>query len=106
MQCINCEFSKFINDENGKPHLHCLKKNIAVFGFNKCLTTSKYEEEEKIVKFYLDNYETMKITDIAYKIGWTPNKLHYFIEAKLLPRKIFSRKGIKYNKDTKEQPND
>ncbi len=106
MQCINCEFSKFINDENGKPDLFCLKKNIAIFGFNKCVSTSKFVEEEKIVKFYLANYETMKIIDIAHKIGWTPNKLHYFIEAKMLPRKIFSRKGIKYKKDTKELNND
>lgn len=93
MKCVNCEYSRFLPDEKGVVDLMCLKKNIVVFGENKCASSSKYKEEEKIVKFYLENYKTMKIVDIADKLKWTPNKLHYFIEAKLLPRKVFEKRG-------------
>lgn len=87
MFCLDCKHSKVINNENGEAELRCLKFDKEVFSYDKCLASSKFLKEERAKRIYLQYYKTEKLEDIAHKIGWTKNKLLYFIEAKILPKK-------------------
>lgn len=97
MICVDCKHSKFIDIEEGVSNLYCFKFKQVVVVLNKCVNSKRFAQEERAKKIYLENYQVLPITLIAKKIGWTVNKLHYFIDAAFLPkvsRQIRKAKGI------------
>lgn len=102
MKCIDCPNSRFVNDENGGIDLICFKLNKPVIATTVCLDSKKSKEEERAKKIYLDNFQRYPLRDIAKMIGWSMNKLNWFIYVNFLPRiHIRKRKVIKDEKQEK-----
>jgi hypothetical protein len=96
MKCIDCPNSRFVNDENGVVDLICFKLNKPVIATTVCLDSKRSKEEERVKKIYLDNFQRYPLRDIAKMIGWSMNKLNWFIYINFLPRiHIRKRKNIK-----------
>lgn len=87
MFCLDCKHSKIITVDSDTTDLICCKYDKSVFAYDKCLASKKYLQQERARRIYLQYYKTEKLEDIAHKIGWTKNKLLYFVEAKILPKK-------------------
>lgn len=99
MKCVDCSNSRFVNDENGVVDLICFKFKKSVLATTVCLDTQRSKEEERAKRIYLDNYQKYPLRDVARMIGWTVNKLNWFIYINFLPRvHIRKRKVIKDEK--------
>lgn len=79
MRCLECPNSKFEKDENGVVDLICYKLNRPVIATTVCLDTKRSKEEERAKKIYLENFQKYPLRDIARMIGWTVNKLNWFV---------------------------
>ena len=102
MKCVDCPNSRFVNDEKGIVDLICFKFKKSVLATTVCLDTKRAKEEERAKKIYLDNYQSCPLREVARMIGWTVNKLNWFIYINFLPRvHIRKRREIKDDK-TKE----
>ena len=99
MRCVDCPSSRFIQDENGVVDLICFRLKKKVLATTVCLDSKRSKEEERAKKIYLDNYQRYPLRDIAKMIGWSMNKLNWFIYVNFLPRiHIRKRKVIKDEK--------
>jgi len=85
MRCLECPNSKFEKDENGVVDLICYKLNRPVIATTVCLDTKRSKEEERAKKIYLENFQKYPLRDIARMIGWTVNKLNWFVIINFLP---------------------
>lgn len=95
MRCLECPNSKFEKDENGVVDLICYKLNRPVIATTVCLDTKRSKEEERAKKIYLENFQKYPLRDIARMIGWTVNKLNWFVIINFLPHgRIRKRKEL------------
>lgn len=102
MKCVDCPNSRFVNDEKGVVDLICFKLKKPVLATTVCLDSKRSKEEERAKKIYLDNFQRYPLRDIAKMIGWSMNKLNWFIYVNFLPRiHIRKRKVIKDEKQEK-----
>lgn len=96
MKCIDCPNSSFDKNENGDVDLICFKFKKSVLATTVCLDSKRSKQEERAKKIYLDNFQRYPLRDIAKMIGWSMNKLNWFIYINFLPRiHIRKRKNIK-----------
>jgi len=86
MKCLDCSNSKLEPDENGIVDLICCKFNKPVLATTVCLNSKRFKKEERAKKIYLDNFQRYPLRDIAKMIGWSMNKLNWFIYINFLPR--------------------
>ena len=108
MYCMNCKHSKFErSNDDGEIDLFCFKFDKFISAKGKCIKGKKFAQDERAKKIYLENYQTKPTSEIARMIGWSMNKLHYFVDSQFLPklqRSIRRKKGEKkYVKKTEEQ---
>lgn len=102
MKCIDCPNSSFDKNENGDVDLICFKFKKSVLATTVCLDSRRFKEEARVKKIYLDNYQWYPLRDIAKMVGWSLNKLNWFIYVNFLPRiHIRKRKVIKDEKQEK-----
>lgn len=101
MKCIDCPNSSFDKNDNGDVDLICFKFKKSVLATTVCLDSKRFKEEARVKKIYLDNYQRYPLRDIAKMIGWSMNKLNWFIYVNFLPR-IHIRKR-KVTKDEKQE---
>lgn len=102
MKCVDCPNSRFVNDENGVVDLICFKFKKSVLATTVCLDSKRSAQEERAKRIYLENYQKYPLRDVARMIGWTVNKLNWFIYVNFLPRAhIRKRKVIKNEKQEK-----
>ena len=98
MKCIDCPNSRFVNDEKGVVDLICFKFKKPVLATTVCLDTQRSKEEERAKRIYLENYQKYPLRDIARMIGWTVNKLNWFVISNFLPHgNIRKRKELLKN---------
>lgn len=96
MKCIDCPNSSFDKNENGDVDLICFKLKKSVLATTVCLDSKRFKQEDRAKKIYLDSYQKYPLREIARKIGWSLNKLNWFIYVNFLPRvHIRKRKVIK-----------
>lgn len=96
MKCIDCPDSRFVQDEKGVVDLICFKFKRTVIATTVCIDSERAKKEAEVKKVYYENYQKYPLRDIAKMVGWSVNKLNYFVMANFLPRnKIRKRKEEK-----------
>ena len=98
MKCIDCPNSRFVQNMDGVVDLICFKFKKNVLATTVCLDSKRSEKEERAKKIYLDNYQRYPLREVAKMIGWSVNKLNWFVYANFLPHgNIRKRKELLKN---------
>ena len=98
MKCIDCRNSKFEKDESGIVDLICYKFKKSVLATTVCLDSKRSAQEERAKRIYLDNYQRYPLREVAKMIGWSVNKLNWFVISNFLPHgNIRKRKELLKN---------
>lgn len=98
MKCIDCPNSRFVNNENNVVDLVCFRLKKNVFATTVCLDSKRSAQEERAKRIYLDNYQRYPLREVAKMIGWSVNKLNWFVISNFLPHgNIRKRKELLKN---------
>ena len=102
MKCIDCPNSRFVNNENNIVDLVCFRFKKNVLATTVCLDSKRSAQEERAKRIYLDNYQRYPLREVAKMIGWSVNKLNWFVISNFLPHgNIRKRKELLKNEKEK-----
>lgn len=95
MKCLECINSRFVQNEDGVVDFVCLRLNKTVFATTVCLDSKRFKEEDRARKIYIENFQRYPLSEIARMIGWSVNKLNWFVIINFLPHgRIRKRKEL------------